>query len=171
MTSLSNSKVEGLSDRLARFGVCAPSGEGREICGPETAHGSWRGNTGSGLENRSEQSGGDQRRTEFDAAFHVHLQQPGRSPADSGQAHDLSILKLEVVRPVVGARVEQIHDLARLGILTAQIRSLMKIAPVTSKRQAGRPIVVNMLLSDDVLDVKRTVNGVLGQLAVFATVG
>jgi len=47
----------------------------------------------------------------------------------------------------------------------------MKIAPVTSKRQAGRPIVVNMLLSDDVLDVKRTVNGVLGQLAVFATVG
>ena len=100
----------------------------------------------------------------------VHVEQANRSPASWGQPHNLAALKIKVISPGILARIEEQHNLLRIGIDTAQIWSLVRVAPITGQsklREIG--FRVQVLFCDDMLNVKSEIGRRnLGNQAVLA---
>ena len=86
------------------------------------------------------------------------------------QCHNFRTLEHEVLWPAVSAWVKQTDDLVHVGIEAAQVRSLLEVASVKGDGQVRFTIINDVLLRNDVLDVKRALEAVLRDAAILATV-
>jgi hypothetical protein len=75
-----------------------------------------------------------------------------------------------MVQPSVAARIKKWHSIAAERIDSDQIRSFMKIAPVTSEGKITASARSAMLFRDDVLDMMRESAPLLIEKTVFAPI-
>ncbi|HVC97979.1 MAG TPA: hypothetical protein VND64_30185 [Pirellulales bacterium] len=107
--------------------------------------------------------------THDDALIFVHVEQSDRRSPDFSKSDDLRPHHCEMVSPYMHARIEERHNLVRVGRNRRQVSSFLGIAIGASFREIQWIIVTLMLPRSDMLDVKRDVRrGVLGQVTVFA---
>ena len=83
----------------------------------------------------------------------VHLQQGYRRPTNRRLADNHDPVTLEVLLPVVPARVKQPHERTTLRVKRAQVWPLMCIAMVAGQGKILGVVASAMLASNDVLDV------------------
>lgn len=73
-----------------------------------------------------------------------------------------------MVVPVVGARMEESRQCARVRIDTCHIRAFITVASEAGERQVVKGVCSTVLFGDDVIDLKRRGMQFAGQLAVLA---
>ena len=99
----------------------------------------------------------------------VHLQHLHGRSTDGRPADQVDTTPLEVIIPVMTARMKQLRHHLRFRIDARQIRTFMKIAINTRERQVVEIVSATMFLGDNMLDVEFSEWGIiLMQLAVFA---
>ena len=77
------------------------------------------------------------------------------SPAGCCIADEQRALPLEVVRPSVGAWVEQFDSSARHVVSARQVRSFLQIAMLATPAEVRWVVVTAVLFGDNVIDMKR----------------
>lgn len=104
--------------------------------------------------------------------FHIlHLQQSYCGASNRRASHQDPSIEFEMFCPDIGARVKEAHYRERFGVKRGEIWPLVTISIRASKRQVVDRIVAEMLLGEDMLNVKCQILGSsLRQTAILTTV-
>ena len=106
---------------------------------------------------------------ELDASSLVHGEHLHRGPSDGGEALDQGPLKLEVVVPRLGSRIEERLDVARGRVEPREVRTLVSVASLAREAKIDRVVTAAVLLGDDVFNVEGDERlGGLRETAIFA---
>ena len=108
---------------------------------------------------------------ELDPSPLVHGEHLHRGPADGGEAPDQGPLKLEVVVPRLGSRIEERLDVARGRVEPREVRTLVSVASLAREAKIDRVVAAPVFLGDDVLEVEGDERlSRLREAAIFAPV-
>ena len=100
----------------------------------------------------------------------VHLEQPDGGSSRGGFSHNVGTLTRKVIGPCIASGMEQRCENVGVGVNTAQVGALLKIALGAGEREVGGVIGAAVLPGDDVFDVEAEGRDLLRETAVFATV-
>lgn len=115
-----------------------------------------------------ELAGSLQLHAKLEPPFCIHVQEPHGGAPSRSQPDNLDAAPSKMPCPRVTAGVKQRDYLARVWINAAEVRTLVKIAPVTGEGKIGRIITAVVLASNDVLNMKWNVSRRLRQPTVLA---
>jgi hypothetical protein len=92
---------------------------------------------------------------QLDPIGRVHLQKRRRRASDGGAPDDLPAAEIEVLRPVVLTRMEQVRHLAGLRVAANEVGSFVKIAVVAGEGEVAWRVISSVLPSRDVFDMEK----------------
>ena len=97
---------------------------------------------------------GEQRAVQFQSLVRIHLKEPGRCPARGSESDNSVTCQDEMLLPNVCAWIEEGDNFRGVGINTSQVGPLEKIAALTSPSQVCRVVWAEVLLGNDVVEMK-----------------
>jgi len=101
----------------------------------------------------------------------VDSKRNNRGPTERSPPDQMSIPPLEVAIPLVTARVKQTDDFPCPGIPARNVWPFVQITGIASQREVGGGCLSSVLLSDDMIDMKRQLVVQIWQKAVFTASG
>ena len=101
-------------------------------------------------------------------SFFVHSEDVDCGPTGGRESRNSAAFEGEVFRPCVVARVEECDESAPLGVDSAQVWTLVKVASGATEGKVLERVVPSVLPGDDVLYVMRELGMILMKEAVFA---
>ena len=100
----------------------------------------------------------------------IDLEDADRRPPGGRLAHELRPIPSKMARPLVASRIEKRDDFSRHGVDTSDVRPFVTVARKTAKAKVARLCSTFVTCCDDVVDLKRNSQILLGDLAILATV-